>query len=68
MNILLTGQNGFVGKNLLRDKGFSSHKITFIDREHFQKPKDIEDIFKDKPFDFLIHLASSMTQIGRAHV
>ncbi len=61
MNILLTGKNGFVGKNLLRNKSFLSHNINSIDREHFQTPKYIEDIFKAKPFDYLIHLASSMT-------
>ena len=60
MKILLTGKDGFIGKSLLKDKDFLSHDITAIDKEQSQLD-DLKNIFNNQKFNFLIHLASTMT-------
>jgi len=60
MKILLTGKSGFIGKSLLKNNDFMLHDITAIDKEQSQLDK-LNHIFEDQKFNFLIHLASTMT-------
>ena len=56
MKILVTGKNGFVGKNLSNQLGY---EITSIGREDFNLTdrEATNNWFKDKYFDVVIHTA-----------
>jgi nucleoside-diphosphate-sugar epimerase len=56
VKILITGKNGFVGKNLSNQLGY---EITSIGREDFNltNREDTNNWFKDKYFDVVIHTA-----------
>ena len=59
MKILITGINGYVGKSLCY--GLKNHNITGINRKicDLTNSDQVNNFFKDKHFDVVIHCAAS---------
>ena len=57
MNILITGTNGYIGKSLCYN--LKEHNITIINRKicDLTDSKQVNEFFKDKNFDVVIHCA-----------
>jgi len=73
MNILVTGGNGFIGRNLVkklklsRDENFNSYKVFYPTRDELNltNQKLVDEYFRNKYFDVVIHCA---TKGGRRNI
>ena len=57
MRILVTGANGFVGRNLAA--ALTEHEVTKLTRQivDLTNRKAVDEYFKDKSFDVVLHCA-----------
>ncbi|MBI3521439.1 MAG: NAD-dependent epimerase/dehydratase family protein, partial [Bacteroidetes bacterium] len=60
MNILVTGGNGFIGKNIKESYLSQKYKIVAPSRQELDcsNDKNVEDYFKKNSFDVVIHSAA----------
>jgi GDP-L-fucose synthase len=68
MNILITGGEGFVGKNLINYFKNTKHQIISPKRQNLDlcDAKSVEDLFKKKSIDCIIHSAT-VSQINKSY-
>ena len=59
MNVLITGSNGFIARNLARN--LSKYNLTLTNRSNLNlvDEKEVKNFFKDKYFDVVIHTATN---------
>lgn len=59
MRILITGGNGFVARNLIKE--LQEHELTIITRSDFdlRDTDAVDKFFKNKSFDFVLHTATA---------
>jgi nucleoside-diphosphate-sugar epimerase len=59
MRILITGGNGFVARNLIKE--LQEHELTILTRSEFdlRDTDAVDKFFKNKSFDFVLHTATS---------
>lgn len=59
MNVLITGSNGFIARNLA--KNFNEYNLTLTNRSNLNllDEKEVKAFFKDKYFDVVIHTATT---------
>ena len=57
MRILVTGANGFIGRNLTA--ALTEHEVTKLTRQivDLTNRKVVDEYFKDKSFDVVLHCA-----------
>lgn len=68
MRVLVTGSNGFVGRNFIRQLEKKNNEITFIDIADPYIPTDARDFFRNnnEHYNLVIHLAAIVG--GRANI